>query len=491
MLEKLLKFSIEQRWVVVVATLAVAALGVYSFQRLPIDAVPDITNVQVQINTEAPGYSPLEAEQRITFPIETAMAGLPQLSYTRSLSRYGLSQITVVFKDGTDIYWGRQLISERIQEVKGQLPEGIEPSMGPIATGLGEIYMYTVESEENALRPDGEPYTSTDLRTIQDWVIRPQLRNLPGVVEVNTVGGYVKQYHVTPYPDKLLAYGLSLHDLMEALARNNANVGAGYIERFGEQYLIRAPGQVVDMEDIRSIVVAHHGDLPVHVRDVADVIVGDELRTGSATERGREVVLGTVFMLIGENSRTVSQRVDAKMEEVNRTLPDGVAARTVYDRTELVNATIATVEHNLLEGAILVIVILFLLLGHVRAALVTAAVIPLSMLFTATGMVANKVSGNLMSLGAIDFGLIVDGAVIIVENCIRRLGEEQHRLGRLLSRRERLDVTLAATSEVRRATMFGELSSRSFTCRSSRSPASRGRCSTRWPSPSCSLWRRR
>ncbi|MFN0149253.1 MAG: efflux RND transporter permease subunit [bacterium] len=457
MLENILRFSIQQRWLVIIATLAVAALGAYNFQRLPIDAVPDITNVQVQINTEAPGYSPLEAEQRVTFPIETAMAGLPQLDYTRSLSRYGLSQVTVVFKDGTDIYWGRQLISERIQEVKGQLPPGVEPAMGPISTGLGEIYMFTVESEKGAVAPDGQPYTSTDLRTIQDWVIKPQLRGVPGVVEVNTIGGFVKQYHVTPYPDKLRAYGLSLEDVMAALAENNSNVGAGYIERFGEQYLIRAPGQVLDMDDIREIVVAHHHEAPVRIRDVADVVLGEELRTGAATEAGREVVLGTVFMLVGENSRSVSQRVDAKMEDINRTLPKGVVARTVYDRTELVNATIKTVQHNLVEGAVLVVVILFLLLGHVRAALITAAVIPLSMLFTVTGMVQNKVSGNLMSLGALDFGLIVDGAVIIVENCIRRLGEAQHRLGRLLTKEERLEITFAATKEVRRATMFGEL----------------------------------
>ena len=457
MLEKILSFSIRQRWLVILATLGIAALGVYNFHRLPIDAVPDITNVQVQINTEAPSYSPLESEQRVTFPIETVMAGLPQLDYTRSLSRYGLSQITVVFKDGTDIYWARQLINERLQEVKSKLPPGVEPSLGPIATGLGEIYMFTVEPERGARKSDGSEYTPMDLRTAQDWIVKPQLRNLPGVVEVNTIGGYVKQFHVTPQPDKLLAYNLTLHDVMTALARNNANVGAGYIERFGEQYLIRAPGQVSGIADIRDIVVSHRDGQPIHIHDVADVGLGSELRTGAATENGKEVVLGTVFMLIGENSRTVSERVHAKMEEVNRTLPEGIVARTIYNRTDLVNATINTVKKNLFEGAVLVIVILFALLGNFRAALVTALVIPLAMLFTITGMVENRISGNLMSLGALDFGLIVDGAVIIVENCIRCLAEEQRRLGRQLTRAERFDIVFSATKEVRRATLFGEL----------------------------------
>jgi len=456
MLEKIIEFSIRQRWLVMLGVVAMAALGIYSFQRLPIDAVPDITNVQVQINTEAPGFSPLEAEQRITFPIETAMAGLPQLDYTRSLSRYGLSQVTVVFKDGTDIYWGRQLITERLQQVMEQLPAGLEPQLGPIATGLGEIYMYNIEAKDGALAPDGKPYTPTELRTIHEWVVRPQLRNIAGVVEINTVGGYEKQYHVTPHPEKLLAYGLSLRDVMEALARNNQNVGAGYIERRGEQYLIRVPGQVRSMDAVRAIVIGSHDGTPVRISDVAEVALGDELRTGAATMNGKETVLGTAFMLIGENSRIVSRRVDERMREVNRSLPQGVVARTVYDRTELVDATIRTVRNNLAEGALLVIAVLFVMLGNIRAALLTALVIPLSMLFTASGMVANKVSGNLMSLGAIDFGLIVDGAVIIVENCVRRLAEEQKRRGRLLTREERFAVCREAGVEVRKATMFGE-----------------------------------
>ncbi len=455
MLEKLIQFAIRQRWLILIVTLGMGAVGVYNYRHLPIDAVPDITNVQVQINTEAPGFSPLEAEQRVTFPVETVMAGLPHLDYTRSLSRYGLSQVTVVFKDGTDIYFARQLVNERIQEVKSQLPPGLEPSMGPISTGLGEIFMFTVEAKTGAKKPDGSAYSPTDLREIQDWVVRPQLRNLPGVTEVNTIGGFVKQYHVTPRPDRLMAYSLTLRDVMDALARNNANVGAGYIERHGEQYLIRVPGQVSGIPEIEGIVVARRDGQPVRVRDVADVILGEELRTGAATESGEEVVLGTVFMLIGENSREVSTRVAAKLVEVNRSLPEGVVAKTVYDRTALVDRTIATVQKNLVEGALLVIVILFLLLGNFRAALITAAVIPLSMLFTITGMVTNKVSGNLMSLGALDFGLIVDGAVIIIENCLRRFGHEQHRLGRLLTRPERFALAAQATAEVIKPSIFG------------------------------------
>ncbi len=455
MLERTIRFAILHRWLVLILTLGLAALGAWNFTRLPIDAVPDITNVQVQINTEAAGYSPLESEQRVTYPIETALAGLPRLEHTRSISRYGLSQVTVVFEDGTDIYLARQLVAERLQSARQQLPAGIEPKMGPIATGLGEIFMYTVEAEPGAVNADGEPWTPTGLRTLQDWVVRPQLRNLKGVTEVNTIGGYVKQFHITPDPVKLVAYGLTLRDVMDAIARGNANVGAGYIEREGEQYLIRSPGQVADLEGLREIVVAQRDGLPLHVDDVAEVIEGTELRTGAATEDGREIVLGTVFMLIGENSRAVAQRADARLEEVDRNLPDGVTARAVYDRTDLVDRTIATVQKNLLEGALLVIAVLFLLLGNIRAALITAAVIPLAMLMAITGMVQNRISGNLMSLGALDFGLIVDGAVIIVENCLRRFGAAQRRLGRLLGREERFELAASATAEVIKPSLFG------------------------------------
>ena len=457
MIDKLINFSIKHRWLVVLAVIAIAALGVYNYQRLPIDAVPDITNVQVQINTGVPGYSPLEVEQRITFPIETAMAGIPNLEQTRSLSRYGLSQVTVIFKDGVDIYWGRQQIAERLAQAKEQLPPGLSAEMGPISTGLGEIYMWTVDAKPGAKKADGTAYTPTDLRELQDWVIKPQLRNVPGVVEVNTIGGFEKQYHITPHPAKLVAYGLGFRDIMEALAKNNANVGAGYIERNGEQWLIRAPGQVLDVKDIMNIVVGTREGVPVRIRDVAGVGLGEELRTGAATHNGEEVVLGTTFMLVGENSRTVSHRVAERMKDVNRSLPEGVVANTVYDRTNLVDATIATVQKNLLEGALLVIVILFAVLGNFRAALIAAAVIPLSMLFTITGMVQNKISGNLMSLGALDFGIIVDGAVIIVENCIRCLAEAQHRHGRLLTQRERFRVVFDATKEVITPSIFGSI----------------------------------
>ena len=448
MIDGLIRFSIERRWIVLFLVLIASALGIWNYQRLPIDAVPDITNVQVQINTEAPGYSPLEAEQRITFAVETAMAGLPELEYTRSLSRYGLSQVTVVFKDGTDTYFARNLVAQRLQEAKSLLPEGLEPEMGPIATGLGEIFMYTVTADHNARQADGRPYDSTALRTVQDWIVRPQLRQVPGVSEVNSIGGYAKQYHVTPDPGKLLAYQLTLNDLAEALERNNANVGAGYIERAGEQYLIRVPGQLGEMPDISKVVVAQREGLPIRISDVADVGLGKELRTGAATQNGEEVVLGTVMMLTGENSRAVSLHVSEKLAEIQKSLPAGVSAKTVYDRTTLVNRTISTVQKNLFEGALLVIVVLFALLGNLRAALITALVIPLSMLLLMTGMVEQKVSANLMSLGALDFGLIVDGAVIIMENCLLRLAERQHQLGRALDTEERFHTVYTATREV-------------------------------------------
>jgi len=457
MLERILRLSIRHRGVVVVATVAAALWGLYNYTRLAIDAVPDITNVQVQINTEAPGYSPFEAEQRVTYLVETAMAGLPRLEETRSISRYGLSQVTVIFEDGTDIYFARQLIAERIQEVKGRLPVGLEPSMGPVATGLGEIFLWTVEALPEARNAGGQPYSGMDLREIQDWIVRPQLKTVPGVADVNSIGGFTKQFHVTPFPDRLRAHGVSFADVLGALARNNTSIGAGYIERNGEQYLIRVPGQVEDIEDIKRIVVGTHQGTPVYLSTIADVIVGSELRSGAATEDGREIVLGTVLMLMGENSRVVAQRVAARMEDVNRTLPPGVIAKTVYDRTVLVDTTIATVRENLMLGALLVVVVLFVFLGNVRAALITACVIPLSMLFTITGMVEWGVSGNLLSLGALDFGIIVDGAVIIVENCMRRLAARQHELGRLLTRAERFETVFEGSKEVRRATMFGEL----------------------------------
>ncbi|XOV85438.1 MAG: efflux RND transporter permease subunit [bacterium] len=455
MIDSILKTAIERRYLFLALVLVVIGVGLWSYRELPIDAVPDITNVQVQINTEAPGYSPLESEQRITYPVETALAGLPNLAYTRSLSRYGLSQVTVVFEDGTDLYFARNLINERLGAIKNVLPDGIEPKMGPIATGLGEIFMYTVSAEPGAVDDQGRHYDALSLREVQDWIIKPQLSLVPGVIEVNTIGGYDKQYHVTPYPEKLLAYGLSMAELGDALRRNNDNRGAGYIEEGGQQVLIRSQGQLATIEEIEQVVIANPHGNPVKVLDVAEVSIGKELRTGAATRDGIETVLGTAIMLVGENSREVARDVAVRLEDIRTTLPGGVVLETVYDRTTLVDKTIATVQKNLLEGALLVIVVLMLLLGNLRAALITAAIIPLAMLATMFGMVRTGVSANLMSLGALDFGLIVDGAVIIVENTIRRLAEAQQRRGGLLPLRERLDVVYSATREVIKPSLFG------------------------------------
>ncbi len=455
MLERILRFSIRQRALVVLCAIGIAALGIFNFVRLPIDAVPDITTLQVQINTVVEGLSPVEVERRITFPVETAMAGIPDLIETRSLSRYGLSQVTVVFRDGTNIYFARQLVNERLQEARSTLPEGADPQMGPIATGLGEIFMWTVEADSAARKADGSLFTSTDLREIQDWIIKPQLRTVPGVTEVNTIGGYRKQYHVTPDPARLIAYGLTFHDLQFALEQNNSSAGGGYIAHKGEQYLVSTTGRIQRPEEISQVVVATRNGVPIHIHEVASVGQGLELRTGAATENGREVVLGTAFMLIGENSRTVAQRVARRLEEVNRGLPAGAVARPVYDRTKLVNATLETVRANLLEGAALVIAVLLLLLGNVTGALIVALIVPLSMLFAVTGMVTTRISANLLSLGAIDFGIIVDGAVVMVENMLRRFAARQHDLGRTLNVSERLHETLESGVEVARPTLFG------------------------------------
>lgn len=448
MIDKLIQYSIARRWLVMFFVLIISALGVWNYQNLPIDAVPDITNVQVQINTEAPGYSPLEVEQRITYLVELAITGLPYVESTRSLSRYALSQVTVVFEKGTDIYFARNLINERLQQAKSDMPSGIEPVMGPVATGLGEIFHYAVHANSDARQDNGEKYDATALRTLQDWVIRPQLRLVPGVTEINTIGGFEKEFHITPDPTRLLAFELTFDDIVDAVEKNNANVGAGYIEKNGEQYLIRAPGQVADIAAIQQIIVAHKDGIPITVADVAEVGFGKQLRTGAATRDGEETVLGTAVMLLGGNSRSVSEAVSAKLIEINKTLPQGITADPVYNRTVLVDKTIATVQKNLLEGAVLVVVVLLVMLGNVRAALLTAMVIPLSMLMLMTGMVQTKVSANLMSLGALDFGLIVDGAVIIVENCILRLAGRQHHLGRTLKLDERFQTVFAATREV-------------------------------------------
>ncbi len=483
MLESLLHFSIKNRWAIVVLTAVVASVGLFQLQRLPIDAVPDITNNQVQVNAVAPSLSPYEVEKQVTFPMENALAGIPGLESTRSLSRNGFAQVTAVFEDGVDIYFARQQVGERLREASGSLPPGVETVMGPIATGLGEVYMYTVEYEhphgKGAVARDGAPGWQSDgayltpentrlttdvelaayLREVQDWIIRPQLKSVKDVAGVDAIGGYVKQYHVQPDPMKLVSYGLTFADVVEALEKNNVSTGAGYVEHKGESYLVRATGRIQSIDEIETIVIGTRNGVPIYIRDVVGpdgVGVGRELRTGSASENGEDVVVGTAVMLIGANSRTVAAAVDAKMGEIQRSLPEGIRAKTVLNRTKLVDATVATVQKNLVEGAILVIAVLLLLLGNWRAALICASAIPLAMLMTATGMVQGKVSGNLMSLGAIDFGLIVDGAVIIVENSLRRLGEKQHHEGRLLTLQERLHEVMLAAREVARPSAFGQ-----------------------------------
>jgi len=452
MLESILRLSLARRGLVLFVVLLLIGLGAWNFTRLPIDAVPDITNVQVVVNTEAPGYTPLEVEQRVTFALENAMAGIPQLDYTRSASRYSLSQITMVFDEGTDIYFARQQVAERMNAAKSELPAGLEPTLGPIATGLGEIFMFTVDAEPGATNTDGTPVTPTDLRSVHDWIIRPQLLRVPGVVEVNPIGGFKKEILIAPEPQKLLAYGLTYVDIATAVERNNSNRGAGFIEHNGAQWLMRVPGQAVGMDELGAIVVQSENGVPIRVRDVASVELGKELRSGAATQDGREVVMSTVFMLVGENSRTVAHAVAERLKVVQASLPTGITATAVYDRTSLVGKTLVTVRTNLVEGALLVIVVLFVFLGNVRAAILTAAVIPVAMLMTITGMVQTKVSANLMSLGALDFGLIVDGAVIIVENCLRRLCQAGTTT---LSLKERLAVVFDATQEVIRPALFG------------------------------------
>jgi cobalt-zinc-cadmium resistance protein CzcA len=453
MLEYIINYSLRRRGLVLALTLMLMGLGVWNFTLLPIDAVPDITNVQVAVNTPAPGYTPLEVEQRVSFPVETAMAGMPRLSYTRSVSRYGLSQVTVVFEEGTDIYFARQQVGERLNAAKGSLPASLEPALGPITTGLGEIFMFTVDAAPDARNADGTLVTPTDLRSVHDWIIRPQLLRVPGVVEVNPIGGFKKEILVAPDPAKLLAFGLTYTDVLIALQQNNENRGAGFIEHNGAQLLMRVPGQASTMEDLEDIVISQEMGVPVRVRDVASVELGRELRSGAATQNGHEVVMSTVFMLIGENSRTVASAVAAKLEDIKASLPPGITATAVYDRTGLVDKTLATVQKNLIEGALLVVVVLLLLLGNLRAALLTAAVIPIAMLMTISGMVQSGVSANLMSLGALDFGLIVDGAVIIVENCLRRLSESGN--GGAPTLNERLAVVFDATREVIRPALFG------------------------------------
>ncbi|WP_151809743.1 MULTISPECIES: efflux RND transporter permease subunit [unclassified Acinetobacter] len=455
--DRIIQFSINNAIWVMMFVIAWIGVGIYSYQKLSIDAVPDITNVQVQINSQANGFTAPEVEQRITYPIENAMSGIPNLEQTRSISRYGLSQVTIIFKDGTDIYWARQLINQRLQEAKSALPDSIDPQMSPISTGLGEIYQWVVKAEPNAKKSDGSAYSAMDLREIQDWIIRPQLQRVQGVAEVNSIGGYNKTYVVSPDLTRLQQLQIPFTDLQDALQNNNENRGAGFIEENGQQLTVRVPGMLTSIKDIQNVTVATKNGLPIRVADVASVSIGHDLRTGGATYNGQETVLGIAMMMMGENSKTIAKAIDQKVQEIQRSLPQGVVIETVYDRSSLVDKAIKTVAKNLIEGAILVIVILFIFLGNFRAALITACIIPLAMLFTLTGMAEQKISANLMSLGALDFGIIVDGAVVIVENCIRRLAEAQHLKGRLLTRSERFTEVFLAAKQARRPLIFGQI----------------------------------
>ena len=455
--DRIIQFSIRNAIWVMLFTLTWIAVGLYSYQKLSIDAVPDITNVQVQINSQANGFTAAEVEQRITYPIENAMSGMPNLEQTRSISRYGLSQVTIIFKDGTDIYWARQLINQRLQEAQSALPDDIDPQMSPISTGLGEIYQWVIKAEPIAKKADGSAYTAMDLREIQDWIVRPQLQRVAGVAEVNSIGGYNKAYIVSPDLKRLQQLQIPVTDLQSALTENNENRGAGFLEQNGQQFTVRVPGTLNSIQDIENVTLVTRNAVPIRVADVATVSIGHDLRTGGATYNGEETVLGIAMMMMGENSKTVAQALDRKMQEVKRSLPTGVVVETVYNRSSLVDKAIKTVAKNLIEGAILVIVILFIFLGNFRAALITACIIPLSMLFTITGMAEQNISANLMSLGALDFGIIVDGAVVIVENCIRRLAEAQHAKGRLLTRQERFTEVFLAAKQARRPLIFGQL----------------------------------
>jgi cobalt-zinc-cadmium resistance protein CzcA len=457
MLHRLLEFSVRQRVFVLLATVVMVGIGVYSALRLPIDAVPDITNVQVQINTAVPAYAPEEIEKLVTFPIENEMAGIPGLTELRSLSKFGLSQVNLIFEDGTDLYRSRQLVSERVQTVIDELPPGLTPKLAPISTGLGEIYYYVVEYAAVATnKPPTRVEQLMELKLIHDYVIKPRLRSTPGVAEVNSQGGYEKQIIIQPNPDKLKSVGMSFSEIAEAVGENVENAGGSIIQLGGETLTIRTAGRVQTPEEIEMLPLKFGSRAtPLRVKDVADVVIGKAVRTGTATYKGEEALLGVALMLAGENSRLVAKAVDAKLKEIQPKLPSGVEIIPVYDRTVLVDRTIRTVETSLFEGAILVVVVLLIMLGNWRAALIVALAIPLSLLFAMTGMVQGKVSGNLMSLGAIDFGLIIDGAVVMVENIIRHLAEKQHKLGRRLTAVERAHEVLVSAKEVASPMFFG------------------------------------
>ncbi len=479
MIESILRFSIQNRFLILLLTIAAAGFGIYSLQKLPIDAVPDVTNNQIQINTSVEGLTPLKIEKQVTFTIENALSGIQGLESTRSLSRNGFSQVTAVFKDDVNIYFARQQVSERLNQIRETLPAGADPIMGPISTGLGEVYMWTVEykpfnprhnyiSGQPGWQPDGDFRTPEGrllhtederlayLRTVQDWIIRPQLKSIPGIAEIDSIGGYVMQYQIEPLPQKMIALGITLDDLVTAVQENNLSVGAGYIESNGEAFLVNSDASIKTPEQLAEVVVATRKGSPIYLRDIAEVAIGKEMRSGSSSKNGHEIVTGTAMMVIGGNSRTVAHAVDVRLKEVEEALPADIMVHTVMNRTKLIDSTIHTVRDNLAEGALLVVAVLFILLGNLRAALLTAFVIPLAMLLTAIGMIESKISGNLMSLGAIDFGLIVDGAVIIAENCLRRMAARQKELRRKLSPSERLDEVLKSSKEMIQPSVYGQ-----------------------------------
>ncbi len=454
MIDHVLAWSIRQRYLVVVLALFLTGGGVYALLDLPIDAVPDVTTNQVQINTRAPGFTPLEMEQYVTFPLEIAMSNLPEKEDVRSISQFGLSQVTVVFNDDVDIYWARQLVLERILEAQPQLPANVTPQMAPVSTGLGEIVQFELNVRSDAPRP----YSLMERRTLLDWFIKPQLRTVPGVIEVNSFGGEEQQYEVQVDPEKLVAYGISMHHVIQALSQNNLNVGGGYLEHAGEQELIRGVGLIESVRDVENIVVTSEGGTPVYIRSIGTVQMGSQIRQGAATRNGKgETVLGIAMMLKGENSREVARNVVARLKELETALPPGLALDIFYDRRDLVDRTIRTATRNLLEGGLIVVAVLFLFLLQLRAGLIVSSAIPLSMLVAVAGMRYFDISANLMSLGAIDFGLIVDAAAIIVENCVRRLAEQRWVLARRLTPEERRATILSASVEVRRASQFGEI----------------------------------
>jgi heavy metal efflux system protein len=458
MIDKLIKSSVHQRGLTIFLTILAAIFGWYSFKNLPIDAVPDITNVQVQINTSIKGLVPEEIEKFVTYPIESEMGGIPNVESVRSISRFGLSQVTIIFEEGTDIYRARQLVAEKLISIKEELPQKANPKLGPISTGLGEVFFYTLDAKDKAKSDEERLRQLMELRAINEWTIKPRLLSVKGIAEVNTIGGYEKQFYVQPRLKDMNRYGIHLHEVVDAIERNNRNTGGGYIEQTAEQLLIQASGLVRSIEDIEKIVIKKLPNfLTITVEDIADVSIDKELRTGAALINGEEAILGTTLMLLGENSRTVSLEVENKIKEIQTSLPDWVEMKTVYNRSDLVNKTLITVQKNLIFGACLVVLILLIIIGNFRVAMITAITIPLSLLTTFILMRYFGISGNLMSLGALDFGIIIDGAVIVIDNCVRYVADRAQKKGRELTREEVRNAVVDATIDIRSAAGFGQL----------------------------------